>query len=133
MLLNYPINCSYWKGNLPRQGWLYLSVTHLCFYSYLLGKETRIILRWTDVTGLEKINSFLFPDSIEVSTRQAEVNYPSIKYYLGIWNYPKCMCITNWPFFLLVSLFHVPTQVGDFRSNDTTGKLGHETVRQQYR
>lgn len=37
-LVNY-YSCSYWKGKVPRQGWLYLSINHLCFYSYLLGKE----------------------------------------------------------------------------------------------
>lgn len=39
-LVNY-YSCSYWKGRVPRQGWLYLSINHLCFYSFLLGKEGR--------------------------------------------------------------------------------------------
>ena len=64
---------------MPRQGWMYLSVTHLCFYSYILASENKIILRWTDVTGLEKINSFIFPDSIKVKTRQAEVRASFIR------------------------------------------------------
>lgn len=54
---------------------MYLSVTHLCFYSFLLGKETKIMIRWTDVTGLETINSFLFPDSIQVSTRNGQFHF----------------------------------------------------------
>ncbi|TDH07258.1 hypothetical protein EPR50_G00104050 [Perca flavescens] len=37
-LVNY-YSCSFWKGRVPRQGWLYLSINHLCFYSFLLGKE----------------------------------------------------------------------------------------------
>lgn len=41
-LVNY-YSCSYWKGKVPRQGWLYLSINHLCFYSYLLGKEGGIL------------------------------------------------------------------------------------------
>lgn len=32
-------SCSYWKGKVPCQGWLYLSTNFLCFYSYLLGAE----------------------------------------------------------------------------------------------
>ncbi|CAG7719403.1 unnamed protein product [Allacma fusca] len=68
-LINY-YSCSYWNSKVPRQGWMYLSVTHLCFYSYILGKETKILLRWTDVTALDQINSFITPDSIQVSTRE---------------------------------------------------------------
>lgn len=47
LFLDY--SCSYWKSSLPRQGWLYLSVNHLCFYSYFMGAETVIILRWTSI------------------------------------------------------------------------------------
>ncbi|UJR21588.1 hypothetical protein I4U23_024670 [Adineta vaga] len=42
--------CSYWRGRVPRQGWLYLSVNYLCFYSYLLGKDITIVLKFTDIT-----------------------------------------------------------------------------------
>lgn len=38
--------CSYTKNKLPRQGHLYLSMNCLCFYSYMLGKETKFILRY---------------------------------------------------------------------------------------
>lgn len=37
-LVNY-YSCSYWKGKVPRQGWMYLSINHLCFYSFLMGRE----------------------------------------------------------------------------------------------
>lgn len=47
-LVNY-YSCSFWKGKVPRQGWLYLSINHLCFYSYLLGKEGWIyFISYTD-------------------------------------------------------------------------------------
>lgn len=59
---------SYWK-RLPRQGWLYLSVSHMCFYSYILSRETKLIVRWADIIELDKTNSILFPDSIRVMTR----------------------------------------------------------------
>jgi len=68
-LVNY-YSCSYWKGHVPRQGWMYLSVNHLCFYSFLMGGEAKLIVRWTDITKLECGNNVLFPDSIQVSTRQ---------------------------------------------------------------
>ncbi|XP_032223477.2 TBC1 domain family member 9 [Nematostella vectensis] len=70
-LVNY-YSCSYWKGRVPRQGWLYLSVNHLCFYSFLMGKEARLVIRWTDVTSLERTNSVLLPDGIKVATRDGE-------------------------------------------------------------
>merc|ERR1719193_2394133 len=67
-LVNY-YSCSYWKGRLPRQGWLYLSVDHVCFYAFILGKETKIALRWTDVTEIERLPSTLglLADTISVS------------------------------------------------------------------
>ena len=34
-------SCCCWKGRVPRQGWLYLSSNHLCFYSFFLGKERK--------------------------------------------------------------------------------------------
>lgn len=99
-LVNY-YSCSFWKGRVPRQGWLYLSVNHLCFYSFLLGKEgTRALLSssshlqkpslfydflflsalasvtlvvpWTEVTQLEKNATLVFPESVRVSTRHTE-------------------------------------------------------------
>uniref|UniRef100_A0A3P8TQ64 TBC1 domain family member 9B n=1 Tax=Amphiprion percula TaxID=161767 RepID=A0A3P8TQ64_AMPPE len=70
-LVNY-YSCSYWKGRVPRQGWLYLSVNHLCFYSFLLGKEVTLVVPWTEVTQLEKNATLLFPESVRVSTRHTE-------------------------------------------------------------
>jgi hypothetical protein len=42
-------SCSYWRGRVPRQGWIYLSVNYLCFYSYLLGKDLTIVFKFTDI------------------------------------------------------------------------------------
>nr|XP_061793342.1 TBC1 domain family member 9B-like [Nerophis lumbriciformis] len=70
-LVNY-YSCSYWKGRVPRQGWLYLSVNHLCFYSFLLGKEVTLVVQWTEVTQLEKNATLVFPESIRVRTRTGE-------------------------------------------------------------
>ncbi|XP_061712072.1 TBC1 domain family member 9 isoform X1 [Cydia pomonella] len=65
-------SCSYWKSKMPRQGWMYLSVHYMCFYSNIFGHKTTIKIRWADVTELAKTNSLLFPDSIKVVTRDAE-------------------------------------------------------------
>ncbi|XP_060086343.1 TBC1 domain family member 9-like [Ylistrum balloti] len=70
-LVNY-YSCSYWKSRMPRQGWMYLSVNHLCFYSFLLGREDKVIIRWTDILKLEIGNNVLFPDSVVVKTREGE-------------------------------------------------------------
>ncbi|KAI1301797.1 TBC1 domain family member 9 [Halotydeus destructor] len=66
-LVNY-YSCSLYR-KLPRQGWLYLSVNHLCFYSFLLGKEVKIVVPWADVKKLDKTTSILLPESIFVSTQ----------------------------------------------------------------
>uniref|UniRef100_A0A8C6KIZ1 TBC1 domain family member 9B n=1 Tax=Nothobranchius furzeri TaxID=105023 RepID=A0A8C6KIZ1_NOTFU len=70
-LVNY-YSCSYWKGRVPRQGWVYLSINHLCFYSFLLGKEVTLVIPWMEVTQLEKNATLVFPESIRVSTRHTE-------------------------------------------------------------
>ncbi|CAF0783145.1 unnamed protein product [Didymodactylos carnosus] len=61
-------SCSYWKGHVPRQGWMYLSVNYLCFYSYLLGKDLTIVLKFTDITSLERVQAYL-SEAIRISTR----------------------------------------------------------------
>uniref|UniRef100_A0A5F8HEG7 TBC1 domain family member 9B n=1 Tax=Monodelphis domestica TaxID=13616 RepID=A0A5F8HEG7_MONDO len=73
-LVNY-YSCSYWKGRVPRQGWLYLTVNHLCFYSFLLGKEVTLVVQWVDVTELEKNATLLFPECIKVNTRDKELYF----------------------------------------------------------
>ncbi|XP_034948646.1 TBC1 domain family member 9 [Chelonus insularis] len=76
-LVNY-YSCSYWKTRLPRQGWLYLSVNHMCFYAYILSKETKLIIRWADIVELDKTNSLVFPDSIRIVTRDNKEHHFSM-------------------------------------------------------
>lgn len=63
---------SWWKGKFPSQGWMYLTVNNLAFYSYMMGRESKLLLRWTDVTEVKKSKHLLTPDTIKVSTRDAE-------------------------------------------------------------
>lgn len=58
---------------MPRQGWLYISSNHLCFYAFIMGKETRLVLPWTDVVELDTKTKMLLADGISVRTRNNEV------------------------------------------------------------
>lgn len=69
-------SCSWWKSRMPSRGWMYLTENKLAFYSYTLGRELKLMLRWTEVTKVEKTNNFVRPDSIRVATRDGE-------YYFG--------------------------------------------------
>uniref|UniRef100_A0A674P4H5 TBC1 domain family member 8B n=1 Tax=Takifugu rubripes TaxID=31033 RepID=A0A674P4H5_TAKRU len=59
-------SCSYWKGKVPCQGWLYLSTNFLCFYSFLLGSEVKLIISWDEVWRLEKTSNVILTESIHV-------------------------------------------------------------------
>ncbi|KAG5284183.1 hypothetical protein AALO_G00023840 [Alosa alosa] len=59
-------SCSYWRGRVPCQGWLYLSTNFLCFYSYLLGNEVKLVISWVEISRLEKTSSVLLTESIRV-------------------------------------------------------------------
>ncbi|XP_016895381.2 TBC1 domain family member 8 [Cynoglossus semilaevis] len=64
-------SCCCWKGRVPRQGFLYLSINHMAFYSFLLGKEVKFIIPWADVMRLERVSAGL-TEAIRVSTRQRQ-------------------------------------------------------------
>ncbi|XP_053672142.1 TBC1 domain family member 9 [Anopheles nili] len=51
-LVNY-YYCSYFR-KIPRQGQLYLSLNHICFYSYILGSECKLCLRYNELTDIKK-------------------------------------------------------------------------------
>ncbi|KAM3869563.1 TBC1 domain family member 8B isoform 2-T2 [Diretmus argenteus] len=59
-------SCSYWKGRVPCQGWLYLSTNFLCFYSYLLGAEVKLVMSWDEIWRLEKTTNVILTESIHV-------------------------------------------------------------------
>ncbi|KAI3356068.1 hypothetical protein L3Q82_017332 [Scortum barcoo] len=65
-------SCCCWKGRVPRQGFLYLSINHMAFYSFLLGKEVKFVIPWAEVTRLERVSTGLMTEAIRVSTRQRQ-------------------------------------------------------------
>ncbi|KAJ8401828.1 hypothetical protein AAFF_G00377990 [Aldrovandia affinis] len=60
-------SCSYWRGRVPCQGWLYLSTNFLSFYSYLLGAEVKLIISWDEIWKLEKTSNVILAESIHVA------------------------------------------------------------------
>ncbi|KAM4795434.1 LOW QUALITY PROTEIN: TBC1 domain family member 8 [Rhinophrynus dorsalis] len=65
-------SCCCWKGRVPRQGWLYLSINHICFYSFFLGKELKLVIPWVDIQKLERASNVLMADIIIVTTSDKE-------------------------------------------------------------
>ncbi|XP_020022775.1 TBC1 domain family member 8B isoform X1 [Castor canadensis] len=70
-------SCSYWKGRVPCQGWLYLSTNFLSFYSFLLGSEIKLIISWDAISKLEKTSNVILTESIHVCS-QGEDHYFSM-------------------------------------------------------
>ena len=61
-------SCAIVKNKIPWQGWIYLSQNHCCFYSYVLGKETKLSIRWTDVKDLNRVENIFLPEGIQIDT-----------------------------------------------------------------
>lgn len=68
-------SCCCWKGRVPRQGWLYLSINHLCFYSFFLGKELKLVIPWVDVQKLERTTNVFLTDTIRITTQNKERDF----------------------------------------------------------
>lgn len=68
-------SCCCWKGRVPRQGWLYLSINHLCFYSFFLGKELKLVVPWVEVQKLERTASVFLTDTIRITTQSKERDF----------------------------------------------------------
>lgn len=54
---------------------MYLSLNYCCFHAFILGLETKLCIRWTEVTELSKKRGIVFPDSITIVTRDKEYNF----------------------------------------------------------
>ncbi|EPY75717.1 TBC1 domain family, member 8 (with GRAM domain) isoform 1 [Camelus ferus] len=68
-------SCCCWKGRVPRQGWLYLSTNHLCFYSFFLGKELKLVVPWVDIQKLERTSNVFLTDTIRITTQNKERDF----------------------------------------------------------
>ncbi|KAF9976068.1 hypothetical protein BGZ73_009166 [Actinomortierella ambigua] len=66
-------SCSY-HGKMMNQGWMYISENYLCFYSFMLGIETKIFLELKDVGDLQKEKSKrgVFADAIRVVMKDGQ-------------------------------------------------------------
>ncbi|KAG0056938.1 hypothetical protein BGZ83_002878 [Gryganskiella cystojenkinii] len=66
-------SCSY-HGRVMNQGWMYISENYLCFYSFMLGMETKIFLELKDVGDLQKEKSKrgVFSDAIRVVMKDSQ-------------------------------------------------------------
>ena len=62
---------------------MYLSVNHLCFYSYILGKEIKLVIKWVDVKVCERLLLNFF----QVHLYLSPYIYLSIFIYLYLYTY----------------------------------------------
>ncbi|XP_033161492.1 TBC1 domain family member 9 isoform X1 [Drosophila mauritiana] len=47
-------SATYVKNKIPRQGQLYISLNHVCFYSYMLGQEIKRIIRFAELEDISR-------------------------------------------------------------------------------
>ncbi|KAJ3100930.1 hypothetical protein HDU97_001814 [Phlyctochytrium planicorne] len=68
-LVNF-YSCAYHK-KLINQGWLYLSMSYICFYSFVFGVETKIMIELKDIEELQRDKSKrgVFSDAIRIVTK----------------------------------------------------------------
>lgn len=67
-------SCSYHR-TLLNQGWLYISMSYCCFYSSVLGTDTKVVIEFKQVVELskEKSKSGLVSDTIRIVMKNKTV------------------------------------------------------------
>ncbi|KAF9436510.1 hypothetical protein BGZ76_003728 [Entomortierella beljakovae] len=72
-------SCSF-HGKMMNQGWMYISENYLCFYSFMLGMETKIFLELKDIGDLQKEKSKrgVFADAIRVVMKDGQEHAPGM-------------------------------------------------------
>jgi hypothetical protein len=59
--------CALWR-KLAHPGWLYLSENYLCFYAYVLGAETKLLVELKDIRLLSKEQVAGLAKSVRIAT-----------------------------------------------------------------
>lgn len=44
---------------------MYLSLNHLCFYSNLMGSETKLVIRYAEIIDLSKASKFIYVKTLD--------------------------------------------------------------------
>ncbi|XP_039963807.1 TBC1 domain family member 9 [Bactrocera tryoni] len=52
--------CTYVKNKIPNQGNLYISLNHICFYSYMLGSETKRVIRFAELEDIKRHGQIIY-------------------------------------------------------------------------
>ncbi|KAJ3314442.1 hypothetical protein HDV04_000424 [Boothiomyces sp. JEL0838] len=74
-------SCSYHQ-KLLNQGWLYISMSYICFYSSILGAETKVVIELKQITEISKERSKrgMVSDAIKIR----DETYELIEYLLNM-------------------------------------------------
>uniref|UniRef100_A0A673W374 TBC1 domain family member 8B n=1 Tax=Salmo trutta TaxID=8032 RepID=A0A673W374_SALTR len=64
-------SCSYWRGRVPCQGWLYLSTNFLncqasSIYLSSISSSVKLVVSWNEIWRLEKTSNVILTESIHV-------------------------------------------------------------------
>ena len=72
--VNY-YSCSYHR-KLLNQGWLYVSMSYCCFYSSILGTETKVVIEFKEIVELakDKSKSGMIPDAIRIVMKNKTIH-----------------------------------------------------------
>ena len=66
-------SCSYWKGSLPKQGWIYVSSNYMCFHALMMGRDFTVAIPYCDIVSIERASKVFLTDEVVVNTRDDEV------------------------------------------------------------
>ncbi|XP_067644992.1 TBC1 domain family member 9 [Eurosta solidaginis] len=59
--------CTYVKNKIPHQGNLYISLNHICFYSYMLGIQTKRVIRFAELEDIKRHGQSIYLKTVNNS------------------------------------------------------------------